>query len=515
MKYIEKFNNFFKLNELVQSREDLINVPKGEIEKHIEPALMTQEEYIKTINSKNEWHDDSVYNFSIDRDNDRKISKEKKDSLKLVKQKKIGKLNIDFYLDVRDSLFGYYENPDEEDYSKKVWINYTDEEKKEKGQPLKRYEVIALHREEDIIVGGGQDEWGAVLIWVLKEYRGLNIGSEIIKIYREYYPSKDSGGFTSFGYNQAKKYHAFLVRKYLANGVYSDMVKKGELDKNRAKNIINSIKDTKKFTSKMNNPLAKYYGDTGQYSLYIDDSFVLIYDVKLLDKYKNNINDYNVEELIYSKAIKAYISVRWNDDGNFYDLYTIYSENKNHFKNCMDIALSIFKQGISNRFFITDENKYNVKELDWIEEFIKEGIYYTEEYVRYKDVEIYDILKIKNPIPDIDIMKKIVKKNFKKNDPYDILFSLLIESAESKYNDYDKENKDNYRMDKTMQNMRNTLKTEPEWFTRNHIHSGIFASNFKYYFGEEEWEQLSTLDKSKFSDIARKFYEDNVKNNKK
>ena len=104
------------------------------------------------------------------------------------------------------------------------------------------------------------------------------------------------------------------------------------------------------------------------------------------------------------------------DDGNFYDLFTIYSENKNHFKNCMDISLSIFKQGISNRFFITDENKYNVKELNWIEEFIKEGIYYTEEYVRYKDVEIYDILKIKNPIPDIDMMKKIVKKNFKKND---------------------------------------------------------------------------------------------------
>ncbi len=513
MKYFNSFKKYSsnKLNELINSREDLYKASKSEIENHVEPALMTQKEYLNMVNRDNDWHEDGVYDMSIDRDRDRKISKERKESLTLVNQKKIGKLNIDFYLEERPSLFGFYKNPDEEEYSKKVWINYTDEEKTEKGLPLNRYEVLAIHREEDMIVGAGQDEWGAVLIWVLDEYRGLNIGSEIVKIYREYYPSKDSGGFTSFGYNQAKKYHAFLVRKYLSNGIYSDMVKKKEIEHSRAKEIISSIKGVKRFTTKMDNPLAKYYGDSGKYSLYIDDTFVLIYDIKLLEKYKNNIDDYEVEELIYGKAIKAYISVRWNDDADFYDLFTLYGESQEHFKNCMDISLSIFKEGISNRFFNTEENKHDVKELEWIKQSVKNGEYYTEEYEKYKDFEYYDVLKTKNPISDIDLMKRMVKSKFKKNDPYDILFSLLIESAESKYRDYDEDNKAEYRMGKAMEKLRKTLNDEPEWFTRNHVHSGDFADKFRYYFGEEEWSNLSNLKKRNYSDIAREFYEENIK----
>ena len=54
----------FKINELLASREDLISADKSEIVDHIEPALMTQKEYLKVINDKNEWHGSDSYNFS-------------------------------------------------------------------------------------------------------------------------------------------------------------------------------------------------------------------------------------------------------------------------------------------------------------------------------------------------------------------------------------------------------------------------------------------------------------------
>lgn len=267
MKHLKLFEQF-KLNELINTRDELVNVPKSEIRDFIEPALMTSEEYIKFVNSKNEWHDNDSYDYTLAGGSGQYGYDNIKKS-KLVKQKQIGKVNLDFYLLKEASTFGYYENPEEEDYSKKKWKHYSDEEKTGKGLPLFSYEIKVLHKEEDIIVGSAQDEWGCVLIWVFDEYRGMGIGEEIVKLYREYYPSKTSGGFTSFGYNQAKKYHAHLVRKYLSNGIYSDMVKKGEIESSRVKDIIQSIKDIKRFSKskESTNPLVKHYGESGKYGV--------------------------------------------------------------------------------------------------------------------------------------------------------------------------------------------------------------------------------------------------------
>ena len=505
MKYFKNVDEYI-LNELIKSRKELIDIPESEIMDSVEPALMTQNEYLRFINKSGKSHDDNAYDFNLSGGIQKDITKEYLESLELVQQKQIGKVLISFYLDKKDSTFGYYKNPDADDYKDKAWTYYTDSEKTEKGLPLFSYDVVAVHNDEMLLVGSGQDEWGCVLIWALEEYRGMGIGEEIVKIYRKYYPSKDSGGFTSFGYNQAKKYHAHLVRKYLSNGIYSDMVKKGEITKKKAKEIIVSIKDTKRFSSseESTNPLAKYYGDSGDYSLYIDDRFVLIYDTKLLQNHDLNL-DYKLEDLVYDKTIKAFISHREDSDGDFSNLFSMYSENKKHFKTAMDITLSLVN-GLSNKYYFREEEKHNVKELPWIQEFVKDGEYYIEKYNKYEhDNEIFDIVKIKTPIPEINAIKTFTQNRFKQKDPYDIKLSTIIEKAEGKTRDYIEENRSDYHYNKAIDAITKDSRNDIDWFKNNFKHSENFVRMFQHYYGDE-WENTSKANQSIFQQRANDVY---------
>ena len=58
------------------------------------------------INSKNEWHDDSAYNNSLS-DTSRYDNGIDYSNLKLLNQKKIGNININFYLEETPSTYGY------------------------------------------------------------------------------------------------------------------------------------------------------------------------------------------------------------------------------------------------------------------------------------------------------------------------------------------------------------------------------------------------------------------------
>lgn len=498
--------NKFKLNELINSREELIDVKKSEIEKYIEPALLTKDEYLKIINSKNEWHGDDAYNFSLSNGKASWYDIYKIiDNSELINQKNIGKVNIKFYVKKEKTRFGYYENPNAEDYNDKNWINYTEQEKKDKGLPIYNYEVYALHEDESIIVGAAHDEWGCVLIWTLDEYRGMGIGEEIIKIYRKYYPSKPSGGFTSFGYNQILKYHAHLVRKYLQNGIYSDMIKKGEITGERAKEIVNSIKDIKRFNSGKNssNPLAKYYGDTTT-NIYLGDNYVVIYDNKLLKKNELSL-DSSLDELVYGNTIKAYISVKGLDN-DFYSILMMYSVNKQYFEIAFKFISSMFPDGISNKYFIHDKDKHGIKELNWIEELVKKGEYEKEIYEKYKDIEYYNIYKIKNPIKDIEEIKELSQKQLKMIDPYEEGFNIMIEKAEGVWYDYYEENISDYYYNVAINKLKEYAEDSPESFKEN-VTRYQFRLYFISYFGENNWDELSGGKQSIIMNKAEKEYE--------
>lgn len=501
MIYLKPFDKLF---EVITKREDLITTDKSEIKDFIEPALLTSQEYLNIVNKQNKWHDDAYdreYNYDEEPENVDNIIK----TGNLVKHKTIGKINIDIYTVKEKAKRGYYENPDEAEYNKKIWIDYTDYEIKELGLPIYNYDVYAIHRDEKIVVGAGQDEWGCVLIWVFDQYRGMGIGEELVKAYREFYPSKDSGGFTSFGYNQLQKYHAYLVRKYLMNGIYSDMVRKGEITSKKVKEITDSIKDIKNFTqsSETTNPLAKYYGDTKN-SIYIDDSFVVIYDMKLLQKNYVDLNS-NIEKLVYDKTIKAYISVGSNDSGDFDDLMIIYAENETYFKHAMDFMLSLCKDGISDKWFRYGKQKYGIKELAWLQKYVNNGEYTKTEYEKYKDVEYYDIYKISEPINDIQRLKKITQKNLKAIDKYDEGFSIMIEKAVDVWQDYAKNNLAYYLCDKAIEKMKKYAEQDKDYFLKNMSYGRIHPI-FQSWFGQYEFDNLSSVLRSKIMSKAEKEY---------
>lgn len=504
MKYL-KFQEF-KINELLASREDLISVNKEDIKNPIEPALMTQDEYYNIVNPNDKWHDQDSYDFYIDgKGGGRDYIQDVKGDIKLVQQKQIGKVKIDYYIRKEKTTYGYFKIPDPSGYGGKDYTYYTDEEKKEKNLPLYNFTVFAVHKDEGLIVGAGQDEWGAVLIWVFGEYRGMGIGEEITKLYRSYYPSNDSGGFTIYGYNQIKKYHAYLVRKYLENGIYSDMVKKGEITAKRVKEITDSIKDVKRFSSGKNstNPLTKYYGDT-KTAIYLGDNYVIIYDIKLIKKNDLSI-DPSIEELVYGKAIKAYISVRYNENG-FEDILMMYSLNKDYFKSAFEFISSMFPDGLSNRFFISDKNKHGIKELNWINELVESGKYSTEKFEMYKGVEYYDITKIKKPIPNIQEIKKYTQKKLKEIDPYEEGFNIMIETAEDKWFDYAQNNIADYNYSVAIKQLKNHAEENPEWFNKN-VTPHNFDHYFKSYFGEDNWSRVPNRKATVLLDKANREYQ--------
>jgi hypothetical protein len=97
--------------------------------------------------------------------------------------------------------------------------------------------IVAMN-EEGLIVGMASDEWGATLISVAQEYRGMGIGTVLSRLWKEINPSYRSGGFSYGGLSTFKRVWAMKVRDHLSNGTFSDALSKGILSKEVLKKII-------------------------------------------------------------------------------------------------------------------------------------------------------------------------------------------------------------------------------------------------------------------------------------
>jgi hypothetical protein len=286
------------------------------------------------------------------------------------------------------------------------------------------------------------------------------------------------------------------------NGIYSDMIKNKEISKDKVKDIISSIKNVKKSSKKTDNVLSKYYGSSGNYNVYINNRSIIIYDTNLIDI--NDIDIYSNEaKIIFDKSIKCYIGIRWNESG-FCDLFNVYAENKEFFYKGMDLMLSINVEGISNRFFLSDVNKYNVKELKWIKE---NKNYYIEQYKKF-DTEIYDIFKIKTPIVNAKKIANEFEKRFNKEDLYDMKLTTIIANAENKCDEYFISNHKEFLTNNAIKLIKKQNKNRVGWFKENFKHSGEFIRMFKFYYGENEWNELSEKNKGEIiNKVDKLFYE--------
>lgn len=226
--------------------------------KVVDPALMTFSEYATLVNPSGKIHP-PAYDMDVERMNKaRGISTDPKDWQNLVQQFTKNGLQFELRESVEDRWKWKLSKrlPDDSDYVRdengmvqsmtpeEVQAMYPDEKRY-------RYEHAIFDKTNNVMVANTQDEWGALLVMVAREYRNFGFGTMLVAVHRERYPDRASGGFTSSGLENFRRVHAGMVRKYLESGMYSHLVRTGVITKERAKEIIGSIdRTTRKHTER-------------------------------------------------------------------------------------------------------------------------------------------------------------------------------------------------------------------------------------------------------------------------
>lgn len=229
------------------------------VKKDIDPALLTFDEYYDLLNPSRRTHADSAYDWSVEYYNEEDLGLYKIENFPtLLKRKKVAGMFFEFRLEKEEKMFVKYDDNDRLLYDDNGnMIRLTDEEIEALGIDKYRY-TIGVFNEEGECVGATQDEWGAMLITVAKEYRGLGLGTEIGKLAWEIEPGKDSGGFSPSGRGTLRSIHARYVRDYLESGMYSYLVRTKKLSTKRVRDILasNDYNRSKRSTGnlKMNDP---------------------------------------------------------------------------------------------------------------------------------------------------------------------------------------------------------------------------------------------------------------------
>ncbi len=248
-------------------------------DKKVDPALMTFDEYYALVNPNNKFHPSNAYDMDQKKINE--IYK-KADFNIPVRAIRVNNLRFEIWLKKEDRFQdGHFvkHDPDGEILrdEKGMAIYFTPEELMRSDRQRWDYSFGVFHGDQ--MVAYTADEWGCMLVVVAKEFRGWGFGPIILKMAREIEPGKTSGGFTSAGrYNIMKVYRQF-VDDYLRTGMYSFLVRSGQLKADRAKAIIQSaqaayqkpkVAPAQQYNLNSNNPSdwLLYVGEAGDFILY-------------------------------------------------------------------------------------------------------------------------------------------------------------------------------------------------------------------------------------------------------
>lgn len=220
------------------------------VKKIIDPALMTWEEFHdKIINPSNRWHESSAYS----RDNNYEYAESHKDD-------EDGYMNIKSYpilinnITINGKLFQVRKRKTKRLYAlvdengNNIYdkngraLTMNDTERKALRYPEFYYE-IGIFDENGVLISSALNEWGALLVTTVDEFKGWGFAKIVIDEYRKEHPDADSGGFTNAGLHTTQNYYFDLVRKYLASGFYSHLIRQGHITKEKVKQIISKLPD--------------------------------------------------------------------------------------------------------------------------------------------------------------------------------------------------------------------------------------------------------------------------------
>jgi hypothetical protein len=335
MKYIKTF-------EVVSSRKEL----STSLKDSIEPALFTVDEYM-SITHANKSHGSDVYQIAISDGNtgisDSKLEKH----FNILNTIKHGSVMIKYYVrnDEESKGTNYVKTDDNNEVlrDKDGNVIYLSKKEEEERGIIYDHQVIAVL--DNHVLGSAQDEWGATLVQVVHEFKGLGIGKELVDIYRGFYPGKSSGGTSPLGYQNLKRFHARQVSKYLRNGIYSDMVRNKEITNKRVREILDSIKDTDttKDRSK-DNLLTKYNNLKHNKAILYEGTDIMLINDRLLEYYKDYdqaIKDRKNPEDVYEKFVFGHTRIHDEDYGH--RLYFLEAHTVDYAIETIEMAASFVK----------------------------------------------------------------------------------------------------------------------------------------------------------------------------
>lgn len=214
-------------------------LPEPHNPQNVNPALLTLDEYLKIANPQDKWHPNEAYDVTLASLNSHGP---KREDGRLLGRVKLGGIAFEFRVFV-DKLTYHKRDANDE------WLRdengdlvaMTDDEIAQRGARTHDY-MICVYDDEGRRAASAQDEWGAMLIMVAREYRGFGLGPRIGKVARSLDPTKSSGGFTQSGYNNFVKVYREFVRDALTSGLYRDKVRSGEMTMERVREILASAR---------------------------------------------------------------------------------------------------------------------------------------------------------------------------------------------------------------------------------------------------------------------------------
>jgi hypothetical protein len=419
----------FKIFERISSREELLS---NSLKKDglVEPALMTSKEYLEYLEALKS-HPDDAYQFSL-KDDSVEISDEKlKEKFTLLNTIKHGSIYVKYYIDNGSGFKNnqYVKHGEDGEIMRddnQMAVLMTKDEIAKAGYTYDR-NVIAVH--DNKTIGSAQDEWGCVLVYVVKELKGIGIGQQLTTFYRSYYPNKTSGGTTSGGYHNLKKYHKSQIKLYSRNGIYSDMVRNKEITYDRVKEIIDSVSSIKTNDRKKGeNIYSKYYNDSKDYNrvFLFGGNDIMMINENIIEYYKDYSKKYKEVEDTYEDFIFGHTRMHPSDDGKSVRLYFLDGKTEKDIIELIGYAMCYvnMKYGLDTLIYYVTENTADLTK-DVVVNKLRSELY--EAPNRYK-------IKLDNI--DKELINKLKEDTFwfyKLDDKYDQIKTQITENVYSAF----------------------------------------------------------------------------------
>lgn len=273
----------------------------------------------------------------------------------------------------------------------------------EKEPSLHSRQTIRILNDKGQNVAQASDEWGATLVMVAREHRGVGLGKLIAEHWNRWNPRMLSGGFTQAGEATATAMWKSRVRQLLAQGWYSRFVRRGEMSVQRFQQIVGDLGTRKRRQA----PVEKERARERRLAVMVEpgQSFI-VYDISIFESPPSELDP---------DKIFAHGFFRSSGDKTF--LFSLDYERPFH-ALATYIALQMARD--AGYMPLWNGDGYgDILELDGLEHVRQTG----------------DLLELTADVINLEPLARKERALRKKQDPYGEYLAMLLEISDWKWRD--------------------------------------------------------------------------------